>query len=439
MIIKNANIFTNSEKGFIENGWIVIEEERIKEVGEGIPAEEGEVIDAKGKLLMPGFVNAHTHIYSTLARGIPLDIHPRSFSDILSELWWKLDRYLDRDAIYYSALIGGIESLKSGVTTLIDHHASYGYIKGSLNTLKEVLLDTLGLRVDLCYEISDRWGKGDSERSLEESFDFLEYVRSQKNPLLSTHIGLHASFTLQDETLKRVRENTPWDIGFHIHLAEGIEDQIDAIKAHGKRVVERLLDYDILRDTSIVVHGIRLTQREIEILKEKGPFFAHAPQSNMNNGVGIQDIGYLMDKGINVVLGNDGFGFNILNDLRVMMLSQKHEHRDFNALGFENIYKIFFENNYKLLEKFFPGRFGKIEEGYMADFVIFDYIPPTPLTSSNMLGHLIFGLSDRVSVDKVFVGGRLRVDKGRVLGVDESKVYKEAQYVSSLLWKRIGG
>ena len=440
MIIKDAMIFTNDDKGFIESGWIKVKDDEVIDVGEGLPpqAQDEEVIDVKGELITPGFVNAHTHIYSTFARGIPLNIHPRSFYEILNDLWWKLDRNLDKDSIYYSALIGGMESLKSGVTTLIDHHASYGYIKGSLNTLKDALVDVLGIRVDLCYEISDRWGDKDSYEAQEESFEFLKYAMDLNNPLLSSHIGLHASFTLKDETLKNVRDNTPDNIGFHIHVAEGPEDQEDAIRYYGKRVIERLLDYDILREKSIIVHGIRLTEKEIEIIKEKQPFFAHAPQSNMNNGVGVQHIDSLI-KDIKVVLGNDGFGFNILNDLRVMMLLQKHENSDFNAMDFSHIYKIFLENNYTLLEKFFPGKFGKISPGYKADFVVFNYTPPTPLTKHNILGHIIFGLGDRVSVDKVFVAGRMRVDGGRILGIDEEKIYKEAERKSFLLWKRIGG
>ncbi len=439
MIIRNANIFTNGKKGLINNGWIEIEGSKIKRIGEGPIPEETDVIDVKGKFVFPGFVNAHTHMYSTLARGMPLNIHPVSFYEILNDLWWRLDKALSRDAIYYSALIGGIESLKSGVTTIFDHHASYGYIRGSLGVLKEALVDQLGLRVDLCYEISDRWGNTLSKDARQESFEFLDTVKKENNPFLSAHIGLHASFTLKDETLKNIMSEAASDTGFHIHIAEGTEDQEDSIRKYGKRVVERLSDFGILHEKSIVVHGIRLVDKEIEILKEKGPFFAHAPQSNMNNGVGIQDITKLLNRGINVVLGNDGFGFNILNDLRIMMLTQKHEKRDFNAISFSDIYKIFLENNYKMTEKFFPGKFGKIEEGYEADMIVLDYKPPTPIDKDNILGHIIFGLSDRISVDKVFVGGNLRVDRGEVIGVNEEEVYKYARYISSILWKRIGG
>ncbi len=438
MIIKNAKIFTNSEKGFIENGWLKIEDTEITDIGEGVLPGGEECIDVGGKLVTPGLVNAHTHIYSTFARGIPLNIHPRSFYEILDDLWWKLDKNLDRDSIYYSALVGGIESLKSGVTTLIDHHASYGYIKGSLFSLKNALIDVLGIRADLCYEISDRWGNRASYDAQEESFEFLEYVKNANNPLLSSHVGLHASFTLKDETLKNIRDNTSDDVGFHIHVAEGPEDQEDAIKHYGKRVIERLVDYGIVKERSIIVHGIRLTDKEIRILKREQPFFAHAPQSNMNNGVGVQDIDALSEE-IDVVLGNDGFGFNILNDLRVMMLLQKHKNRDFNGMSFSHIQKIFLENNYKLVETFFSGRFGRLTQGYKADIVVFDYTPPTPITRDNVLGHMIFGLADRVLVDKVFVNGKMRVDNGEIVGVDEEEIYKEARKVSSELWRKIGG
>ncbi len=437
MIIKNAKIFTNSEKGFIENGWIKIVGDEIQAIGSGEIPDDKEIIDAKGMLITPGFVNAHTHIYSALARGIPLSISPRNFYEILRDLWWKLDKVLDEESIYYSAFVGGIESLKSGVTTLFDHHASYGYIEGSLSILKNVLVDSLGMRADLCYEISDRWGPDEKDKTLTESFNFVK--NTKRSSYLSYHIGLHASFTLEGETLRYVKENTPEDIGFHIHVAEGIEDQVEDIKRYGKRTIEKLSGYNILRENSIVVHGIRLTEKEVDIIAERDSFFAHAPQSNMNNGVGIQDIEKLIDKRINVVLGNDGFGFNILNDLRVMMLSQKNEKRNFNALSFPKIERVFLENNYKLVERFFPGRFGKILPGYKADMVVFDYDPPTPMNEGNFLGHLIFGLSDRVKVDKVFIGGKLRVDNGKVIGIDEDEIYEKSRRATTLLWKRIGG
>jgi len=437
MILKNGKIFTNTDAGIIDNGWIKIDDGIIEEIGEGEHPFDDTVIDLQGKLVLSGFVNAHTHMYSTLARGIPLSIYPVSFRAILEDLWWKLDKNLTKDAVYYSALIGGIESLKNGITTVIDHHASYGYIRGSLSLVKEALVDLLKMRVDLCYEISDRWGEKKSKISQEESFDFLKEVKKQKNPLLSAHIGLHASFTLEDSTLENVVKNTPDDIGFHIHTAEGPEDQVDAIKNYAKRVIERLDDFGILKRETILVHGVYLSEREKKILKDREVFFAHAPQSNMNNAVGVADIVGLLNDNVDVVLGNDGFGFNILNDLRVMMILQKYEKRDFNGFGFDNLYKIFLNNNYKLSETFFPGKFGKIKQGYNADLVVLDYVSPTPLDKDNLLGHIIFGLSDRINVDKVFINGEMRVNNGKMVGICEEDVYKEAQKVASSLWNKM--
>ncbi len=436
MILSNAVIWTNDGK-LIEKGWIKIDNGLITDVGEGTPSSAD--LDLRGKLVLPGFVNLHSHLYSGLVRGMPLDVSPYSFLEILEDIWWKLDLCLDEESVYYSALVGGIESIKSGVTAIVDHHASYGCVRGSLLLLKRALVDELGMRADLCYEVSDRCGREKAEEAVEENLSFIELSLKEGKGYFKAHFGLHASFTLSDETLQACVRSAPESIGFHIHLAEGPEDQRDSIEKYDLRAVERLDRWGILRRNTIVVHGIDLSADEKDILASRGVFFVHCPQSNMNNGVGTADLSSMFNRGIKVCLGNDGYGFNILNDLRVAFLLQKHEKRDFNAVSLKEVSDTLLRNNYKALESFWEGelKFGKIAPGYAADMIVIEYEPPTPFSAENFLGHLIFGIADNIKVDKVMVGGKFLLDNGKVLNVDEEKVFSEARKVAERLWKKV--
>jgi len=156
-----------------------------------------QIIDAKKNLVLPGFAVGHTHIYSTFARGLNLPFNPLNFKDILNQLWWKLDSKLGERENYYSALISGIEFIKNGVTTVIDHHASGLQIKGSLKTLKNALCDEIGLRGIFCFETSDRFN---IDECIEENLDFL-CTRSEMHAGI---FGLHASLSLSDDTLEKI-------------------------------------------------------------------------------------------------------------------------------------------------------------------------------------------------------------------------------------------
>ena len=155
---------------------------------------------------MPALINCHTHLYSTLARGISLPGRaPRNFPEILKKLWWRLDRALNLDDVYYSALVGLIDSAKCGVGTLVDHHSSPNACAGSLDRIEQAFRE-VGLRGVLCYETSDRNGSASAAEGISENVRFLErHRRGQGDGLMAGSFGLHASFTLSDRTLRRCR------------------------------------------------------------------------------------------------------------------------------------------------------------------------------------------------------------------------------------------
>ena len=259
--------------------------------GPALMPHEGETVeDLGGRILMPGLVCAHTHLYSTLARGMPPpERPPRNFLEILQAVWWRLDRALDAETVYVGALAGALEAARCGVTTVVDHHASPNWIGGSLLLVKKGLAE-VGLRGILCYETSDRDGTDRRERGLAENEAF---VKAHRNDAFFRGLaGGHASFTLSDESLRRLGDIAGrYNTGVHIHLAEDDADPRTTRERYGRSILERFEDCGILRRSSLFAHCIHLSPDEFEKLRASGAWLVHNPRSNMNNRVGRARIG----------------------------------------------------------------------------------------------------------------------------------------------------
>lgn len=442
-LIDNSLVW-DGENRLIEGGAILIEDGAVKEVlteeerkGYTLPTDT-ERIDGTGKLAIPGLINAHTHLYSSLARGMVLpSFSPRSFTGILEQLWWRLDKALDPESVRVSALIGAMEAARCGVTTLIDHHASPHSVPGSLNLVKTAVCDEVGLRGAFCYELSDRDGAEIRDQGIAENLGFIA-ARNPDDPMSTALFGLHASFTLSDETLKLVADRIPDGVGVHIHVAEGPEDEIRCVEEHGMRIIERLNHYGLLRDNSILAHCLHLDEREKDLVARSGAIVVHNPRSNMNNAVGAFDMDGFLNRDVLVGLGTDGLGANMLTELFTASILQKHERRDPLAGGFPDLYKILFVDNPAIASRLFGIEFGRIAPGAAADIAVFDYHPPTPIDAGNVLGHLLFGIAVHdLHVSDLFVAGRPVIRDGAFTDVEADETYAHARTVARKLWERI--
>ncbi len=377
-------------------------------------ALEDRVMDCAGKLVTKSFGCGHHHIYSTLARGMPAPRKiPTHFTEILQYVWWHIDKRLDLKMIEASALASAICCAKSGVTFVIDHHASPMAVKGALETIAKAF-DRVGVAHMLCYELSDRDGEGPREEGLAETDRFLAAGHQG-------HVGLHASFTVGDELLKRaVALARKHDTGLHIHVAEALADQEDALAKYGKRVVERLHDAGALElSQSILAHCIHLSDREKELLRESGVWVVQNVESNQNNNVGVASYLPVTD---NVMLGTDGMHSDMLRSAKAAFLSgQATEGIDFNGIyqRFRNIHR-------------YADGFGFRGDGEN-NLVILDYDSPTPVTSDNFLGHFVYGLDAR-HVETVICQGKVIVEDRKMTQVDEGEVLAFAGEMGKRLW-----
>ena len=442
LILKGGTIVTLGEDPrVIDDGAVVIDGDIIATVGKSSDVlakygnKEGVAVqDVKGRLIMPGLLNAHMHFYSSFARGMSIaGPSPKTFKEILERLWWSMDKDLaTEEELYYSALIGAIESVKCGTTALLDHHASFGMIDGSLDVLEKALRD-VGLKGSLCFEVSDRWGPRARDASIAENVRFIK--KNKNDPFVRAMFGLHASFTLEDETVRCcVREAESLDVPFHFHLAEGLADVTDARERGFKGVTDRLHELGVLTSGSLAIHGVHIDEPEIELLAKCGVNVVHNPESNMNNAVGVPNVVGMVAKGVNVGLGTDGYTPSMLESAKVAYIIHKHERRD-PTVGWTETAKMLFESNASIFSEHFGKPMGVIKEGAAADLVILDYFPPTPLIPQNFLGHLIFGIRDN-AVNTVIVDGKVVVEDHVLVTMDESHVMSEAKRVAESYWSK---
>lgn len=375
------------------------------------------ILDCTGKFVTKSFGCGHHHIYSTLARGMPAPRKvPSNFSEILQYIWWHIDKRLDLDMIQASALASAIHCLKNGVTFVIDHHASPFSISGSLSTIAQAF-DQVGIGYMLCYELSDRDGKDVCEEGLAETDNFLASGNQG-------HVGLHASFTVSSSLLTRAIDLArKHDTGLHIHVAEDAVDQMDSMDKYGRRIIERFDDTGALAlEKSIFAHCVHLTENEKQLLKNAKIWVVESVESNQNNNVGIGDYRGLSD---NIMLGTDGMHSDMLRSAKAAFLSGQAA----EGVGVDSIYKRL-RNIHRYLKQC------RIQGDDDNNLVILNYDSPTYLTQENFLGHFIYGIDSR-HIESVISRGRLVVENGKVVTVDEKDILEHAKVMGRKLWDKM--
>jgi putative selenium metabolism protein SsnA len=453
VIIRNARVVTfDRENRVIDGGLVEIASDgsiaRVEAVaGGGLwvagspppttrnPRPASDVLDAGGRLLMPALINCHTHLYSTLARGITLPGRPpKNFVEILKKLWWRLDRALNPDDVVASALVGLVDAAKNGVGTLVDHHSSPNAVAGSLDLIAGAFRE-VGLRGVLCYETSDRDGPATAAAAIAENVGFLERTRTAGDGLIAAAFGLHASFTLSDRTLRRAVEAAgALGAGFHIHVAEDRSDLEHARRRYRKTVVRRLRDLGVLTEKTLAAHCIHVTAGDIASLARLGTAVAHNPQSNSNNAVGIAKLVELMRAGVLVGLGSDGYSPRMWEEFKTAFHLQKVRTGD-PRVGYAEAYAAAFLNNRTIVKRLWGMDVGRVEAGARADLILVDYDPPTPLGPDNLFGHLLFGIAN-APIDTLIVDGRIVLRDKRCVTVDERAVAARARRQAKALWER---
>jgi cytosine/adenosine deaminase-related metal-dependent hydrolase len=355
---------------------------------------------ARGEIAS-GAVCAHTHLYSGLVRyGMPpATPAPRNFLEILQRVWWRLDRALDADMLRAAAMDYVARALLAGTTTLVDHHESPNLIEGSLEVLAEAC-GQLGMRALLCYGATERnGGSAEARRGLQEC------RRVPPSPLLRGLVGLHASFTVSDETIHAAGQLAA-ELGtvLHVHVAEDTADVSDAVARGYPGPLERLENLGALPRGTILAHGVHLDRQQVRHCAEKGCWLVHNPRSNEGN-----QVGYALNLGASdrVALGCDGWDADMRVEQEALQrLAAAHGDRD--ATGR-------LAAGHALVAERFGSETHPLQPGALADLVV----------------------RQDGAVRHVIVDGQVVVADGALVTGDFQSITADAQRQAERLWQRM--
>lgn len=401
---------------YIENGFVIFESEII-EVGRmedfNRDGEFEEIIDGEGRVLLPGLINFHTHMYSAFARGFNFNCQPSSFTETLESIWWRMDSALKMEDVYWSAVAHCKDLMMKGVVGVLDHHAS-GEIKGTTSAVEKAMND-MGVHGLTCFEISDRF---DVQEAIEENVEMRERTGGP--------FGLHASMTLSDNTLSAIKnrlKNHP----IHCHVSESLEDQIHFTQTP----VERLHMAGLLNPLSILAHCVHITEFDAEAIAQSQGIIALNPRSNQNNGVGEFNYSLFKKHEIPIVVGTDGLGADIAKSWQSVYYLSKSSAGSRNVMTLDAL-KSHIVDSYEIYKKITGHALGRFKPGYRFDAMLIDYDAFTPIDASNAFAHVFFGIYDDLRMKKLWNGGKLLVDEYELIHSP-----KVPQHLVKELWKRI--
>ena len=428
-VIINARIYDYTN--YIESGYVVFDKQII-EVGPMAKykqVKDAEVIDFEGDLLIPSFVCAHSHIYSIFARGLILPFNPKNFQEILDQMWWKLDAKLTNELTYYSGIAASYEFLLNGVTTVIDHHAS-GQILGSLDTLSQAVSGVANIRGIYCFETSDRY---DVRECIKENMAFAcnKFLPDNVRGLF----GMHASSSISNETLDLIKRYSE-DIPLHVHVAESQMDEDIAQSKYSMNILSRFEKAGILKENSLLVHGVHLSSEEIKIAKKHKCVMVVNTTSNMNNAVGLPNVKAYLDAGLPVMVGNDGLNSNMASEYMNVFYTSHLKNESPIQLNLGDILTMI-KTTYKYISDSFGIKLGEIQKGHEADLLRVKYSPFTEMNANNAFGHLFYGMFPNFKPTDVFIGGDYQVKNYKVVNQKLVKEFEKCNNYSQKLWKSL--
>lgn len=425
--IINVNIY--DFESYREDQYVLYDEEII-EVGPmaSYKGWDVETVDGKGNLLMPSLVNAHSHIYSAFARGMSVPFDPKNFQEILDQLWWKLDGVLDNEAVYASGLVHAVDTVKNGVTTLIDHHASGRGILGSLESLNRSVCKDVGLRGIFCFETSDRF---DVSHCIDEN---MAYALNHQKTYTTGMFGMHASMSLSEETLKRISAKRA-EIPVHVHVAESRMDEQQSQSDYNKSVIERYDEAGLLDGRSLLAHCLHINEKDAAIIAGRGAKVVLNVTSNMNNAVGLPDYNLFKKYGIPVLIGNDGISASISTEWLNLYFTMHHKYASPVGFGLDDLKQVI-RNNYDYVSDLLGVQLGRIDIRYVSDMMLVPYCAPTPMNAENAMGHIFFGIAGSLKPSHVWCRGESIVTAYQVPASLED-AYTQAKTTAAKVWERV--
>ncbi|MCQ2978045.1 MAG: amidohydrolase family protein [archaeon] len=420
ILIKDATILNPLGNGNCEEkkSSVLIKDNKIAEISEDIDDCVDKVIDAKDKILMPGFVNTHTHLSMTLLRGLADDMELDTW---LNDNIWPMEAHLNKEYCYAGALLGALEMIKSGTTTFSD---MYFYMDGVAQAVEES-----GIRGVLSYGMIDFGIEEKRENEFKENISLIKNFNNTADGRITTMFGPHSCYTASVDLLERVRkEANKYDVGIHIHMNETIKEINDVGEAHdNKRPFELLDSIGFLGDDVVAAHCVWLDENEMKLIKDNGVSVSHNPCSNMKLASGSAPVGELLDKGINVALGTDGASSNnnldMFDEMKFASLLSKVSTLNPSVLNANEVINMATINGAKALNL----DVGSIEVGKKADLILVDTNTPIMTPSSAIIASNLVYSANGSNVDTTICNGQVLMENKKVLTLNEEDILSKAK------------
>jgi len=446
LLVEAGFIITLGKQGVIRDGAILAEDGWIRSVGKRDQvrkkAGEGtEKIDARRRIILPGFFSAHTHLYSMLLRALPpsklppTEVPATDFQQILQGFWWPSDESLDSDILYASALAGAIEYAKMGVTCFAETLSAPLAIEGGLDH-QEKGVDEVGIKGFTGFEATERHGAAEGERGLRENERF---IRKQKGRRVRVKAmaALHAPLTVSDDLLiKSKRLADQYGTPIHMHCCEGLGDVYNSYERYGLRPLERLKKIGFLGSNVCLAHCIQLMDDpDIKILAETKTSVAHDPWPNMFEGAGLAPFPEMRDAGVTVGLGDDAYVLDPFQNMRFFMSAHAGARRDPRLVNPHVALSLYTQGSANC---FGVGSLqGSLEVGKSADFVAVEpSFPTVPLSAENVVDYVVNFVSGH-DVRTTVVEGEIIVHEGKLTRIEEEKAFETCRKQAARLWDRI--
>ena len=421
ILIKNAYIVSMVSP--ISKADLFIEDGKIKEIGI-IEREADKVIDASGKVVMPGIINAHTHVAMSVFRGYSDELE---LMDWLSKKMWPIEDKMTPEDVYYASLLSIVEMIKSGTTTFNDQYFF------EEETAKAA--DEAGMRAVLSRCIIGD-GEGADTR-LKESEELYNKWNNASNGLVKICVGIHAPYTCPPETIAKSLELAKkLDVPIHIHYMETEDESRQVRERYNKSVTEYLKDTGIFEYKTILAHGVWAQEEDMDVLKDYNTAIVHNPISNQKLGSGIANTKLMLEKGITVALGTDGQGstntLDMFEEIKSAAYLQKVVNKSATAISGYDVLKMATIEGAKALglEK----EIGSIEIGKKADIILIDLNKPHLVPVHDIYSTLAYSVNG-ADVETVIIDGKIIMENRNILTIDEKKIMGEVNKLVSSLFQ----
>jgi len=428
LYVKNATVMTmDANCTVIEDGYVCVRGDTIVDIGQGSPSSHFEAvktIDARGGLLLPGLINAHTHIPMTLFRGLADDL---PLMEWLTRYIFPVEKKMDEDFVKVGALLGCAEMILSGTTTFCDMYLFEQQVA-------EAARDS-GMRClvgEVLYDFpSPNYGE------LQEGFRYTESLikRWQQDPLVSIAVEPHSLFTCSPSLLEQAADlASRYGVPLITHLAETQDEINQVVERYGKRPVYHLKDLGLLNDNLITDHCVHLEAKELDLLAEKRVRVVHNPESNMKLASGIAPVPDMLSRGITVGIGTDGCASNNNLDLFSEMDTAAKLHKvstmDPTVMDALSVVKMATIDGARALG--IDHAVGSIEKGKKADFIVLDTNKAHLTPMYNPYSHIVYAARGD-DVCHTVINGSLVMENRDLLTIDLKEILTRAKDKAELV------